>query len=103
MITHKKHVCQEYIKKVKTGLIRPKPKLADFFSRRRFVQLLRQCGWCGAQWFYNEELPPDQRMYLCPGCELQPYEHPKYGDRALTIWAHSHGKEIPERLRKYLK
>jgi DNA-directed RNA polymerase subunit RPC12/RpoP len=103
MHTKKKHVCKELIKKIKEGLIKPKRRsLSDFFTRSRFeVQFV--CGWCSAKWIFSDQA--EHKLYVCPNCEAEgsKFEHPKYGDIALTRWANALGKPIPYHLRKYLK
>jgi hypothetical protein len=86
-------------KKIETGEIKPKSKrkLSEFFLRPTPFIIEKHCNWCGARWIYNEELPNEERIFLCPQCEAPGthYEHPKYSDRALIEWAKSMGKEIP--------
>ena len=102
MRTHEKHKCKELIKKIKEGLIKPKRRsLSEFFTRSRFETDF-VCGWCHARWVYSDQA--ENKLYVCPQCESEgsKFEHPKYSDRALTKWADSRGKPIPEHLRKYL-
>ena len=108
MRTKKKHTCKILIKKIKDGLIKPKPKrLSEFFTRSRF-EIYIVCNWCHSRWVYSEVVPSEQRIYHCPNCcdkkgePKSDFEHEKYGDVALVKWAFSRRKEIPEHLRKYL-
>ena len=112
LTTHKLHTCNEYLMKVRTGLIKPKREnsLMRSMRMRTIFSIQRKCEWCGANWVYNEGLEPDDRLIHCPQCcdkrgdplPEEIYSHPKYGYAAMVKWAKENGKIIPEHLRKYL-